>query len=267
MRGPSIAVFAVFVVLVAVLLLLPGGCKQQIQASLLQFVSPILKTGSSVQQGLGGVSGGLKKLDELEKENRQLREENEQLRTANNLLKTLETEVNRLNKALGFRERSPFRLIPARVIARDSATWWSICSIDRGSEDGLAPDMAVVTESGLVGKVATVAKNISSVVLASDESLKVSVSIEGTNEQGIISGTRASSNFAPDLRIRFLTKTAEIKPGMQVTTSGTGGVFPSGVIVGTVKQFTVKELEGVASVEPAVDLTKVQDVFVISGIK
>ncbi|HEY4780820.1 MAG TPA: rod shape-determining protein MreC, partial [Chthoniobacterales bacterium] len=174
MRGPSIATFAVFVVLVVVLILLPGGCKQQIQANFLQFVSPILKTGSSVQQGLGGVSGGLKKLDELEKENRQLRQENEQLRTTNNLLKTLESEVNRLNKALGFRERSPFRLIPARVIARDNASWWNTCTIDRGSEDGL------------VGKVATVAKNISSVVLVSDESLRVSVSIEGTNEQGII---------------------------------------------------------------------------------
>jgi rod shape-determining protein MreC len=153
------------------------------------------------------------------------------------------------------------------VIARDNASWWNTCTIDRGSEDGLAVDMAVVTEAGLVGKVATVAKNISSVILVSDESLRVSVSIEGTNEQGIISGTRASSNFAPDLRIRFLTKTAEIKPGMRVTTSGTGGVFPSGVIVGTIKQFTVKELEGVAIVQPAVDLSKVQDVFVISGIK
>ncbi len=255
MRGPSIATLAVFVALVLVLILLPGGCKQRIQANF------------PLQQGLGGMSGGLKKLDELEKENRQLRQENEQLRTTNNLLKTLETEVNRLNKALGFRERSPFRLIPARVIARDNASWWNTCSIDRGSEDGLAVDMAVVTEAGLVGKVATVAKNISSVVLVSDETLRVSVSIEGTNEQGIISGTRASSNFAPDLRIRFLTKTAEIKPGMQVTTSGTGGVFPSGVIVGTVKQFTVKELEGVAFVQPAVDLSKVQDVFVISGIK
>jgi rod shape-determining protein MreC len=267
MRGSSIAALAVFVVLVVALIFLPAGCKQQIQATLLQFVSPILKTSSSVQQGLGGMSGGLKKLDELEKENRQLQQENEQLRTTNNLLKSLETEVNRLNKALGFRERSPFRLIPARVIARDNATWWITCSIDRGSEDGLATDMAVVTESGLVGKVTTVAKNISTVVLISDESLRVSVSIEGTNEQGIISGTRASSNFAPDLRIRFLTKTAEIKPGMRVTTSGTGGVFPSGVLVGTVKQFTIKELEGVATVQPAVDLTKVQDVFVISGIK
>src|SRR3984893_5847581 len=107
MRGPSIATFVVFVVLVAVLILLPAGCNLLSPAHFLQFVSPILKPGSSVQQGLGGVSGGLKKLDELEKENRQLRQENEQLRTTNNLLKTLESEVNRLNKALGFRERSP----------------------------------------------------------------------------------------------------------------------------------------------------------------
>src|SRR5258708_1783444 len=213
------------------------------------------------------MGGGLKKRERVEKGNRPLPKENEQLRTTNNLLKTLETEVNRLNKALGFRERSPFRLIPARVIARDNASWWNTCSIDRGSEDGLAVDMAVVTQGGLVGEDATGAENISTVVLPSDESLPGFVSIEGTNEQGIISGTRASSNFAPDLRIRFLTKTAEIKPGMQVTTSGTGGVFPSGVIVGTVKQFTVKELEGVAFVQPAVDLSKVQDVFVISGIK
>src|SRR5260221_3531775 len=161
MRGPSIATLAVFVALVLVLILLPGGCKQRIQAKFLQFVSPILKTGSSLQQGLGGMSGGLKKLDELEKDNRQLRQENEQLRTTNNLLKTLETEVNRLNKALGFRERSPFRLIPARVIARDNASWWNTCSIDRGSEDGLAVDMAVGTSSRFVGKSSTGPQKIS----------------------------------------------------------------------------------------------------------
>src|SRR5258708_37469523 len=123
MRGPSIATLVVFVVLVLVLILLPGGCKQQIQANFLQFVSPILKTGSSLQQGLGGMGGGLKKLDELEKDNRPLRQESAQLRTTKNLLNTLETEVNRLNKAPGFQVRSPFRVVPARVIALDTANW------------------------------------------------------------------------------------------------------------------------------------------------
>src|SRR5258708_29195905 len=105
------------------------------------------------------MGGGLKKRERVEKGNRPLPKENEQLRTTNNLLKTLETEVNRLNKALGFRERSPFRLIPARVIARDNASWWNTCSIDRGSEDGLAVDMAVGNEGGFVRKKPNVAQH------------------------------------------------------------------------------------------------------------
>jgi rod shape-determining protein MreC len=95
----------------------------------------------------------------------------------------------------------------------------------------------------------------------------VSVSIEGTQEQGIVSGTRASSNHVPDLKIRFLSKTANLKPGMKVLTAGSGGVFPSGLVVGSIKDFFVKELEGVASVTPAVDLASVQDVFVVAGQK
>ena len=95
----------------------------------------------------------------------------------------------------------------------------------------------------------------------------MSISIEGTQEQGIISGTRASSTFVPDLKIRFLSKTANLKPGMKVLTAGAGGVFPSGLVVGSIKNFSVKELEGIASVTPAVDLAAVQDVFVIVGQK
>jgi rod shape-determining protein MreC len=202
-------------------------------------------------------------LDELERENQKLKLENEQLRATNSLLNNLETEVNRLNRALGFREQSPFKLLPARVISRESATWWNTCTIGRGSKDGIATDMAVVTEDGLAGKVTTVGKDVAVVLLVSDESLRVSVSIEGTQEQGIVSGTRASSSYAPDLRIRFLSKTANLKPGMKVLTAGAGGVFPSGLLIGTVKDFSVKELEGVASVMPAVDLADLQDVFVI----
>jgi rod shape-determining protein MreC len=60
-----------------------------------------------------------------------------------------------------------------------------------------------------------------------------------------------------------LSKTANLKTGMKVLTAGAGGVFPSGLVLGTVKDFSVRELEGVASVTPAVDLADLQDVFVI----
>jgi rod shape-determining protein MreC len=263
MKSSTITAIAIFAVLVVLVLLLPRATKQQLQGTLFQWISPVLRTGASVQQELGGVRGGLKRLDQLERENQELKLENEQLRATNSLLNNLEAEVNRLNRALGFREQSPFKLLPARVISRESATWWNTCTIGRGSKDGIATDMAVVTESGLVGKVTTVGRDVAVVLLVSDESLRVSISIEGTEEQGIVSGTRASSSYAPDLRIRFLSKTANLTPGMKVLTAGAGGVFPSGLLIGTVKDYSVKELEGVASVMPAVDLADLQDVFVI----
>jgi rod shape-determining protein MreC len=267
MKGITIAALGVFGILVVLILLLPQQTKHQLQGALFQLISPILRTGASVQQELGGVRGGLKRLDELERENQKLRLENEQLRATNSLLGNLESEVNRLNRALGFREQSAFRLLPARILSRESATWWNFCTIDRGAKNGIATDMAVVTEDGVVGKVTTVAKDVAVVLLVSDESLRMSVSIEGTQEQGIISGTRASSTYAPDLRIRFLNKNAGLKQGMKVLTAGAGGVFPSGLVVGSIKDFSAKELEGVASVTPAVDLASVQDVFVIIGQK
>jgi len=263
MKSITIASLGAFGILVVLILLLPQQTKHQLQGALFQIISPVLRTGASVQQELGGVRGGLKRLDELERENQKLKLENEELRASNSLLKNLESEVNRLNHALGFREQSAFQLLPAHILSRESVTWWSFCTIDRGTKDGIATDMAVVTEDGVVGKITTVAKDVAVVLLVSDESLRMSVSIEGTQEQGIVSGTRASSTYVPDLKIRFLSKTTILKPGTKVLTAGAGGVFPSGLVVGSIKDFSVRELEGVASVSPAVDLAAVQDVFVI----
>src|SRR6202007_190744 len=175
MRGTSIAALITFVVLVVFVLIAPAGCKRQWQAAFLNSVAPLFHAASGVTQGIGGVSGGFKKLDELEKENRELKEENAELRTSNSLLKNLESEVNRLNKALGYRERSPFKLLPAHVISRESAAWWNSCTIDRGSADGVGIDMAVVTEAGLVGKIVNVSKNAAILLLVSDQSVTLSL--------------------------------------------------------------------------------------------
>src|SRR5919109_4722490 len=124
MKSSSILALVSFAVLVGLLVVLPGGVKQQMQGSLLQMVLPVLETGASMQAQIGGMQGGLKRLDELERENRQLRLENEQLRTANTMLRGLEERVNRLAKALDFREQSRFRLIPAHIVSRENVSWW-----------------------------------------------------------------------------------------------------------------------------------------------
>ena len=163
--------------------------------------------------------------------------ENRSLKATNETLRDVEHEDNRLRHALAYRERSLFQLVPAEIISRDASTWWRTVTIDRGPEDGLAPEMPVLTDEGLVGSTTTVSANIAVVLLISDENCRVAASVEGTREQGIVTGERVAGSLAPMLDLNFLSKQADLKPGQKVYTSGVGGVFPSGLFVGTVKEF------------------------------
>ncbi len=192
-----------------------------------------------------------------------LRTENAQLKAENQTLRGLEAENNKLRDALRYRERAVFQLMPARIIARDASTWYHTVTIDRGSAELIAPDMPVLTEEGLVGKTTIVAEHTSVVVLISDENCKVAANVEGTREQGIVRGERNSSNTMPIVSLYFLTKQANLQPGTKVLTSGVGGVFPPGITIGLVKEFKMRELDGYATIVPAVDLTTLEDVFVV----
>lgn len=238
---------------------------QGLQAAILSTLSPFLRTGSAVQENIGAVGKRLQTLDQLEVENRALHKENRALRAENSLLRDMKEENGRLRMMLDFRNRSEFRLVPARIVARDSSTWWNTVRIDRGFEDGVEADQPVLTDTGLVGKTTTVSKNEAIVVLVTDESCKVGARIEGTREQGIVTGFRIQQNESEGLlQMNFLSKNAPIEPGQLVVTAGVvHGSFPPGVPVGTVKEFQRRALDGQAIVEPAVRLATTEDVFVL----
>jgi rod shape-determining protein MreC len=139
--------------------------------------------------------------------------------------------------------------------------------IDRGSAEGIEPDMPVLTEEGLVGKTTIVSEHAAVVLLISDENCKVSVTVEGTREQGIVKGERTSYTAQPVISLNFLSKQANLKPGQKTFSSGVGGVFPSGVLIGAVKEFKVRELAGYATIVPAVDLSTLEQLFVVVGTK
>lgn len=267
MRRLNLIALIVFLVAVGGLLALGAIRTQKIQASFLDMVAPFLKTGSTWQKQIAAIREGLKKLDELEQENKDLIVQLKELKATNQTLRDLEQENNKLRRALEYRERSVFKLVPGRIIARDASTWWNTVKIDRGFKDGIGPDMPVLTEEGLVGKTTTVSDHAATVILISDENCKVASSIEGTREQGIIKGERTSSNALPELGLSFLSKTANLQPGQKVYSSGVGGVYPSGIFIGVIKEFKVRPLDGYATLIPAVDLTTLQDVFVVVGNK
>lgn len=267
MSRTGIVALVVFAAAVLALLSVGPQATRAIQATFYQAISPFLRSGSGFQRQITSVRSGLKTLDELQRENAQLQVENRSLKATNEALRDVEHEVNRLRLALAYRERSVFRLVPAEVISRDSSTWWRTVTINRGTDDGLAPEMPVLTDEGLVGKTTTVGANISVVLLVSDENCRVSATVEGTREQGIVTGERIAEPTEPMLELSYLSKQAELRPGQKVYTSGAGGVFPSGLFIGTVKSFQVRALDSQAKLQPAVDLALLEDVFVVIGRK
>src|SRR5712672_2521340 len=229
MSRTSIVALVLFVAGLGYLLSLGVGGTRKLQSSVYQYIAPFLSSGAGLQKQITSVRSNLKSLDDLQAENGSLRVENRSLKATNQALRDVEHEVNRLRHALNYRERSVFKLVPAEILTRDSSTWWRTVTINRGKEDGVESDMPVVTDEGLVGKTTTVSNNISVVLLVSDENCKVAASVEGTREQGIISGERVVGGLTPLLNLNFLSKQAQLHPG--------------------------------------VDLSKLEDVFVVTGRK
>jgi rod shape-determining protein MreC len=263
----QINAIAVLIFLVAVLVLFAFTPRntEVMQARFLGVIAPLLKNGSSLQKQIIGFREGMKKLNELDAENKELRVELNALKATDQTLQGLAAENNQLRRALQYREQSAFKLVPARIIARDATTWWSTIKVDKGFNDGIEPDQPVLTEDGLVGKTTVVAGNASTVLLISDENCGVAATVEGTRERGMVRGTRTSTATEPDLTLDFLSKLADLKPGQKVYSSGVGGVFPSGVLIGEVKKYEVEPLEGTASLIPSVDLSTIEDVFIVTG--
>jgi len=267
MNRSSIVALLILVAVLGYFLSFGAESTRKLQAGFYQLISPFLTSGSGLEKQITAMRTGLQSLEELERDNAQLRVENRSLKATNQALRDVEREVNRLRLALNYRERDVFKLVPAEIVTRDASTWWRTVTINRGKRDGIEGDMAVVTDGGLVGKTTTVSESISVVLLISDENCRVAASVEGTREQGIVAGERVAGALTPLLDLNFLSKQANLQPGQKAYTSGVGGVFPSGLLIGAVKEFRVRELDSQARLVPAVDLSKLEDVFVVTGRK
>ena len=269
-RANLIAIGVFLAALIGIFILSPHN-RQRMQSAFLGIMSPFLKKGSEVDSRWKGYRVGLKKLDDLEAENQRLKVDNDALRATNQALRGTESENIRLKSALGYRDSSPFTLIPARVIGRSPSNWWSTVVIDKGSLDLVLEDMAVVTPDGLVGKVVNLSEHSAIVLLISDENCKVAGSVEGSKEEGIVRvevrGQRTSNSSQPTMTLNFLSRFKPLRAGQKLLTSGAGRVYPPGILIGQIVEFKSRELDGQAIIEPSVDIAALSDVFVITGMK
>jgi len=197
----------------------------------------------------------------LYKENLSFKKEIAPLRQKLSEYEEVLRENQRLNKLLSFKSNATFSTRAAQVIGRDLSNWLSTLIIDKGGRDGINIGMPVISDASLVGKIVEVSKTTSRVLLINDPNLKVAALIQNSRDQGIVSGSLGGS-----CRMYFLSLDSEVKINDIVVTSGLGGVFPKGLLIGRVADVDLDStgLMKNCSIKPATNLSRLEEVLVIS---
>jgi rod shape-determining protein MreC len=192
-------------------------------------------------------------------ENRRLREELTQLRTSTSFLEEQAAENVRLRELLGYRDSLVYALVPSRVIAREPSHLFRSIVIDVGSNSGVELFMPVVTRRGVVGKVIQTMPHICLVQVLSDPSARVSVMTKRSRSVGILE-TENGRDFFISQRTH-----EDVDTGDTVITTGLGGIFPKGLLVGTVVKIggMSEALFKKTFVKPSVDFDHLEEVFVM----
>lgn len=169
--------------------------------------------------------------------------------------------TDELEAMLGLRQIRPDApLVAARVIAASPATATRTVLIDRGAEDGIEVNMAVLTPRGVVGKVVAAFPATAQVLLISDQKSGVGVRVVGTELAGVVTGTGGAT-----CRLRYIPNEKTLSPGAELITSGQDQLFPAGLPVGRVISVRPGELFLTIEVEPATSLMSLDHVLVLAG--
>ena len=250
--------------LVMVVLNLPSRTVARLQVAMGSLFLPLFGFASSTQQAVDGAVNLLVPRRVLVEQNERLRKDNDQLRLELQRAQQTEAENARLRQALGWQRKAGAHYRLARVVANDPANWWRSAQIDLGSRDGLRADLAVRTLEGLVGRVSEVGFDRSQILLLGDPYCRFSALVQETGDRtGIISpGATAASQQSVVLT---LPNNDQLRLGQRVVTSGLGGVFPAGILVGHITDIRPAEygLYTEAQVKLAVNLNRLDEVWVI----
>jgi rod shape-determining protein MreC len=193
-------------------------------------------------------------------ENHQLKEQIEQMRLDEVRLTEDAAQARRLQSLLGFKEQFIAKTVAAQVIGSGGSDLSRIIYIDKGSDNGIAPDMAVITAAGIVGKVLEVFPGVSKVLLINDQSSGAGALLEKSRLQGVLRGTPNG-----ELVLDHVMSDEQVAPGEKVLSSGGDQIFPKGLLVGTVTRVSPgREMFLDIKVKPAADLNRLEEVLVVT---
>lgn len=215
---------------------------------------------------LFGIFDGIQHLITLQKENAALRAEIERLTVENVRLSSLASENMALREQLQFKIDHPDMGISSadvigRVISRDPSNLVNTLIIDRGSQDGIQRGMPVVSPRGLIGQITDVSTRWSRVLLLIDPSSSIQAMTLRSHAVGVIQGTPAGNP-----RMLYIAQGDEIQVGDIALTSGMGGKFPKGLVIGQVVNVQQRPVDMFkeAEIYPTVDFSRLELVMIIT---
>jgi rod shape-determining protein MreC len=223
--------------------------------------TPFVYALEAAQDAAGVIAQRYRLISTVEERNRFLEEENWRLKSELSRLEALGRQVEVDAGFALLRERFEFNSVRAAVVWHNPPFFFEKIVINAGSHHGAAKDFAVLTPDGIVGRVRAVSAFSSEVELITDVNAAAGAQIGESGLQGVVTGTGTD-----ELQLNFVLATARVNPGDIVVTSGTDGIYPKGVPVGT-----VVSADGSAGIymsirlAPFVDMRRLQEVAVVIG--
>jgi len=219
-----------------------------------------------VQKGLEWVGAGVFRTVEEHWALKQAREEKNQcvleldeMKTKSYLLHEMQLENQRLRELLAYTRTTPSTEIVGRVIGINPSPHFLSFRMDRGEKEGVRVGMPVVTPAGIVGRVVRTVTHASDVMLASDPRSHVAAVVQRSRVRATVVGAGGGKL----LSVMNVLRADDVVDGDIVVTSGTDGIFPAGLMVGTIQN--VQRGTGMflnADVELAADLKRLEEVLI-----
>ncbi len=225
--------------------------------------TPFRVAGSAITSPFRAVGNVAQNLTASPETLRDLKTQNEELTAQLAQLSEAQADAERLQGLLDLQSSAHLDSKAARIIGTSSDSWSRTVTIDKGSADGVTVNMPVANSGGIIGQVTEVSANSSTVRLITDESSSVSAMVQSTRAQGMLEGQ-------PDgtLRLAYVDADAQVEVGDLVVTSGLGGVYPKGLMLGRVASVEKSDnaLYYTIVVTPASEIESNEEVLVILSL-
>lgn len=263
--GRQLIVFCIISVLLLTFYIREGeaGPIHAVRGVVTTVTSPFRYLGSAVATPFNAVGNAVNNLTAPQETLDELKAENEKLNARVSELSEAEATATRLESLLGLQSTYNLQSTAARIIGESSDAWSQTVTIDKGSADGMAINMPVCNSAGVIGQIIEVSANTSTVRLSTDENSGISAMVQETRAQGMLRGQ-------PDgtLQLEYVSVDADVKEGDYIITSGIGGVYPKGLLLGTVSSVSSDPngLYYTISVTPASRAENNEEVLVITSL-